>query len=72
MTLILNDFVNFYLELDNVIACEKATNGITKRPFDLQKNAWLITKKLKDFILDTDNASAPKIITNEIILRHAE
>jgi len=47
MTLILNDFVNFYLELDNVIACEKATNGITKRPFDLQKKAWLITKNLR-------------------------
>ena len=47
MTLTLNDFVNFYLELDNVIACEKATIGITKRPIQSTKKAWLITKNLR-------------------------
>ena len=48
MTLTLNDFVNFYLELDNVVACEKATNGIIKRrSIYKQKEAWLVTKNLR-------------------------
>jgi len=44
MTLTLNDFVNFYLELDNVVACEKATNGITKRPIQSTKKLGLSQK----------------------------